>query len=373
MVGDAHGAVTAAPAPHSPRGNFLHPLDRGEGALAGGWLLVPGKGALVAPRTIPLAFPSLAHLDERVATIQRRMDEVEGLRAGTVQWTTTAYRIFRRFLLASGNDRRFLGGDLPSQLGVLEAWVGDLRATRSRVTVNNYWRALALLFVRLNHLHGMVNPLAFLPTPKYGRREPRYLPRPAAERVLTFVLHHQWASRFEQSRNLAVIGMMVLSGLRRGEVLKLQYGHVDPDAGTIRIVGGKGRHGGNDRTAHMPAQLRSIIRAYQARRGARALTTTAFFVSARRDAPLHVGAIRHLFRRIASGTGTPVTPHMLRHTYATLLRQTGVADRVAMDLLGHASLDMLQRYSHVADGEAAHAATLLRLDVDVPSDEPPHG
>ena len=97
------------------------------------------------------------------------------------------------------------------------------------------------------------------------------------------------------------------------------------------------------------------------------------FLSGAVLAPLREGAIRHLFRRIASGTGTPVTPHMLRHTYATLLRQTGVADRVAMDLLGHASLDMLQRYSHVEDGEAAHAATLLRLDVDVPSDDTPHG
>jgi integrase len=367
--------MTAVPAPHGARGDIQGPGDGADRTFAGGgWLLVPGKGALFAPRTIPFAFPSLAHLDERVASIQRRMDEVEGLREGTVQWTTVAYRVFRRFLLATGNDRPFLAGDLANQVGVLEAWVADLRATRSRVTVNNYWRALALLFVRVNHLHGMVNPLAFLPTPKYGRRQPRYLPRAAAERLLTFVLHHQWPSRFEQSRNLAVVAMMVFSGLRCGEVLKLQYGHVDPDAGTIRVVGGKGRHGGIDRTAHMPGQLRAIVRAYQAQRGVRAPTTTAFFVSARRDAPLHVGAIRHLFRRIATGTGTPVTPHMLRHTYATLLRQTGIADRIAMDLLGHSSLDMLQRYSHVADGEAANAAKLLRLDVDVPNEEVlPHG
>jgi integrase len=56
---------------------------------------------------------------------------------------------------------------------------------------------------------------------------------------------------------------------------------------------------------------------------------------------------------------------MLRHTYATLLRTAGVPDRVAMDLMGHASLTMLKRYSHVYDGEHADAARKLQLDIDL--------
>jgi site-specific recombinase XerD len=54
---------------------------------------------------------------------------------------------------------------------------------------------------------------------------------------------------------------------------------------------------------------------------------------------------------------------MLRHTYATILRQAGVPDRLSMDLLGHASLSMLQRYSHVESGE--HRAAVERLVLDL--------
>jgi len=57
---------------------------------------------------------------------------------------------------------------------------------------------------------------------------------------------------------------------------------------------------------------------------------------------------------------------MLRHTYATLLRQSGVADRVSMDLMGHQSLAMLTRYSHVFEPEYELESRKLHLDVDLP-------
>ena len=73
--------------------------------------------------------------------------------------------------------------------------------------------------------------------------------------------------------------------------------------------------------------------------------------------------IRRLFARIRAGTGIYVTPHMLRHSYATMLRQAGVSDRVAMELLGHRSLAVLQRYSAIFDGECAAEAGRLTLAV----------
>jgi site-specific recombinase XerD len=54
---------------------------------------------------------------------------------------------------------------------------------------------------------------------------------------------------------------------------------------------------------------------------------------------------------------------MLRHSYATMLRQAGVSDRVAMELLGHRSLAVLQRYSAIFDGECAAEAGRLTLAV----------
>ena len=76
-------------------------------------------------------------------------------------------------------------------------------------------------------------------------------------------------------------------------------------------------------------------------------------------------ALRRLFERISAGVGARVAPHMLRHTYATLRRRAGVPDRVSMDLLGHRSLTMLQRYSHVYDGEHVVEAARVTVNLDL--------
>ena len=331
-----------------------------------GWQIVPGRGALLAPRTVPLAFPSVSHLDERVVAAQTRMGNVDGLSEQTIAWTVTVYRIFRRFLIEESAAQPFIGGELDAQLRVLEQWIAWLRDHgRSRATVNNHWRALSLIFVRINREAGMVNPLVFLPTPKFPRREARYLTRLAAEQVLTFVQHHQWGSTFEQARNFALVGLLLFAGLRRSEATKLRFGDVNLEEGTIHVQQGKGRYGGKDRTSYMTPQLRRILSAYVVARASRRANNPAFLLSVRRDAPIGAGAVQHIFRGISRALGTSVTPHALRHTYATLLRQAGVPDRIAMDLLGHSSLQMLQRYSHVYNGEREAAAGRLVLDIDV--------
>ena len=151
--------------------------------------------------------------------------------------------------------------------------------------------------------------------------------------------------------------------LRRGEVLRLENADVDLDAGTLRIRSGKGRHGGKDRTAYAPPQLREILAAYREQRR-RAACTLPAFITFTGGRPLGLGSLRRVLEVASKALGERVAPHLLRHTYATLLRQAGVPDRVAMDLLGHASLDMLQRYSHVLDGEHSREAAKLQLDLE---------
>jgi integrase len=357
--------VPLSPGPNH-RGRYPQSADAG-------WILVPGKGALFAPRTIPLAFPSLAHFDEAVAQAQARMRKVEGLNVATVKWAGTAYKMFRRFLQSAAQHReRFLSGDLEAQQRILEAWIAWLRDdTRSSVTINNYWRGLSAVTARINRERGMVNPLVFLPVPKFSRRQPRHLTRDAAERVLTFVQHHQWSSRFEQARNLALIGFLLLAGMRRAEVTRLNFADVSVANRTIRIVKGKGRYGGKDRTCYMTPQLRSILGAYEAQRATLRTASPAYLLTVRGDRGISAAVIRHVLQRVSEALNLPVTPHALRHTYATLLRQSGVADRLAVDLMGHTSLEMLQRYSHIYSGELAQAVEKVILDVDIPDPQAP--
>jgi len=209
----------------------------------------------------------------------------------------------------------------------------------------------------------MFNPLSCLRPPKASPPLPKALTRDVAEQLLHRVRNLPWKTAFERHRNLALIGLMLLAGLRKGEVLRLTVSDVDLDAGTIRVERGKGKNGGKDRTAYATPQLLVLLGAYaEARR--RAGKTHPEFLSSAGSANHGVGevTIRRLFKVLAREMDMRLAPHMLRHTYATLLRQTGVADRVAQELLGHSSLAMLQRYSRVFDGECATEAARLRLD-----------
>jgi integrase/recombinase XerC len=115
----------------------------------------------------------------------------------------------------------------------------------------------------------------------------------------------------------------------------------------------------------LPPQLVALLEAYdEARESAKHGAATRYFITIR-GGPIKDGAIRRLFARVRAKTGIRVSPHMLRHTYVTLLRQAGVADRLTMDLAGHASLSMTQRYSGVFSGELLRATDQLMLDVDV--------
>jgi len=316
----------------------------------------------------PLQFPSLEHLDDAVARTLDTAKTTEGLQPATLIWMRAAYASFRKFLRDARVDRRFLGGQLDDQLALLPDWIGWMRGRPrpiSQTGINTYWRGLDSLFRRLAQERGLLNPLEWLDPPRAGRHIPRSLTRKAAETMVTFIQHYQWRSRLEQRRNLLIVALMLLAGLRRQEVLRLNVGDVDLDQGTLCIRDSKGRFGRKTRTAYMPPQLRRLMEAYLAARRSADRSHAALLTSISGDRRIGISTLRRLFAIISEKTGIHVTPHALRHTTALLLREAGVADRISMDLLGHSSLRMLQHYSAVFDGEHLREAAKLQLDVDL--------
>lgn len=313
----------------------------------------------------PFQFPTLRHLDERIDRVIERAATVEALQASTLRSYRDAYGSLRRFLTETKNERRFLGGALDVQKETLLAWQGWLLSRKSsRVTVRTYWRTLASVLRRIEEQDQMVNPLRWLPSPRTGRLQPRALRPVDARTLVLFLRNFQWSSPFIRTRNLAIVGCMLLAGLRRSEVLKLRCEDIDTGRGTIAIQRGKGRYGGKDRTAYMSPQLSVILTDYETARARLGRASPSFFTALRRDRAIGPGCLRRLFLFIQGKTGIHVTPHVLRHTYATLLRQAGVSDRVSMALLGHEHLSTLQRYSHVFDEEYVTEVRKLTLPLD---------
>jgi site-specific recombinase XerD len=319
----------------------------------------------IPPRaTRPFQFASLERLDAEVARAMQYGLAVEGLSVQTIRWWRISYAQLRRFLAEGDRAFRLLRGEPDAQAQVLEEWIAALRSRGAQHgTVRGYWCATVSLFDRLTKIHGVWNPLRQFRRPRAPQPIPRALLKPEAERLLAH-LSHARSKPFLATRNLAIVGCMVLAGLRRSEVLHLNLQDAQAAARTLRIVRGKGRHGGKTRTAYVPKQLAQMLRTYEEEREAAGFAIAEpYFLSEHTGKRLSAGAIARLFETIRKQTGLRVSPHMLRHTYVTLLRQSGVEDRVTMDLAGHSSLAMTQRYSAVFSGEHQQAADRLNLDI----------
>lgn len=151
-------------------------------------------------------------------------------------------------------------------------------------------------------------------------------------------------------RDSAILELFYASGLRIGELTGLDLDQLDLPGGLVRVRG-KGRKErivpvGRSALAALRAYLevRETIRA----RAAAVQPTGALFVNVRGT---RLGArgvsqvvLRHL---IASGLGRKITPHGLRHSFATHLLNAGADLRAIQELLGHARLSTTQRYTHV--------------------------
>ncbi len=325
-----------------------------------------GDGRILPPGMLPvrpLQFPSPDHFFVRVREENERAIRDFGLKASTRRWYEDALRSLHAYLIAAKVGDDFVSGDFAQQRQVLMHWCGWLmeHGTR-RVTVRTYWQSLRAQLGRLEVADGLMNPMRWIPPPRVGKLLPKSLTRDAARCVLQFVQNHSWPSDFVRARNTAIVATMLLAGLRRMEVVRLDRHDYDSDRHTLAISASKGAFGGKDRTAYVNRQLAGILDFYLQHRARLQPRVPTLFTSPNGTGPAGIAAVRYLFDVVSERTGVRVSPHRLRHTFATLLRQSGVSDRVSMDLLGHENLSTLQRYSGVFEPEYAEAIEKLSLD-----------
>jgi len=144
-----------------------------------------------------------------------------------------------------------------------------------------------------------------------------------------------------RERDVAILEMLYATGLRVSELAGLDLESVDRDARTVRVLG-KGR-----KERIVPYGV-AAARALEAYLGRRATRSGPVFTRAR-GGRLGVRSIRAVVGRAAAAAGVTrrVTPHTLRHTFATHLLDAGADLRVIQELLGHSRLSTTQRYTHV--------------------------
>jgi site-specific recombinase XerD len=171
-------------------------------------------------------------------------------------------------------------------------------------------------------------------------REPEKLPP---------VLSLEETARFLEAvaglRNRVALTTAYAAGLRIGEVVRLKIGSIDSERMLIHIADGKGAR---DRYAMLSPRLLEILRAYWKR----ARPSSWLFPGLEPGDHVSLGALQSACRaaRQRARIGKPVTPHSLRHSFATHLLESGTDIRIIQVLLGHSRLETTARYTQVATG-----------------------
>jgi site-specific recombinase XerD len=308
----------------------------------------------------PFAVASLEHLDAFVYSALDAMRAEDGLAATTLRGRRQAYTLFRRFLKETRNERGLIGGDPHLQVRILKQFIANERNRgKARASINSVWRALRSVF----EAQRASNPFRLVQTPHAGEARMACLTPDAAARILVFVQNDACVEPRLRARNAAIVGTMLLAGLRKREALSIRVEDVDLKERTILVRKGKGRNGGRSRTIPMTDQLQVILERYGSVRASVKSTAPELFLGVR-GRPLSDCVLRRLFRTISERTNVFVTPHMLRHTFCTLLSRFGISDRLARQAMGHADLRTLQRYQHVYPGELAQSLHRLVLELD---------
>jgi integrase/recombinase XerD len=180
------------------------------------------------------------------------------------------------------------------------------------------------------------------------RRPPGGLPKALGTGEVSTLLAQPTETDVRGLRDRALLEVLYASGLRVSEAITLRGEQLDLAAGFVTVLG----KGGKERVVPLGRQARAALEEYLARERPGLLRgrPSPFVFLGPRGRPLTRQAVWKLVRRRARAAGVTknVSPHTLRHTFATHLLGGGADLRIVQTLLGHADIGTTQVYTHVA-------------------------
>ncbi|MHB1078742.1 MAG: site-specific tyrosine recombinase/integron integrase [Prosthecobacter sp.] len=239
------------------------------------------------------------------------------------------------------------------------AFLFDLmKRERGRATIRLQFAALRSFFKWLTRRRGWkANPLLEVQLPKREKKLPVVLTVTQVEAMLALPLSLEKSKRdavWAPERDTAILELFYSTGMRLSELVGLNVADIDTYTETVRVFG-KGK---KERLCPVGSKALEAVQRYRAKAGVH-------------DGPLFLSKLRtritaqsvdDVIMKYWRASGLPVhlTPHKLRHSFATHLLNNGADLRSVQELLGHASLSTTQIYTHISTQrmkevyEAAH-------------------
>lgn len=220
-----------------------------------------------------------------------------------------------------------------------------MKKEMARATIRLHFAALRTFYKFLTERHGLKsNPLKEVQLPKAEKKLPLVLTAKQIDELLSAPLRvkrESRAPRWAPARDAAIMELFYSSGLRLSELIALDVASVDPYSENVRVFG-KGR---KERICPVGAPALAAIQRYRFEADVK---TGPLFLSKRR-LRISTFAVWSILKKYLPHTSIPISlsPHKLRHSFATHLLDAGADLRSVQSLLGHASLSTTQIYTHV--------------------------
>jgi integrase/recombinase XerD len=302
----------------------------------------PKSEARLSERYESLVLDFLAHLEfER------------GLSRNTLAAYRTDLLQFGRFLAARDEEATTAGpGDLSDFLADLAQGDGNGRAPCSTATVHRKAACLRSFYRHLRREETVEDdPAARLETPRRGRKLPEVLSYAEVQRLLAQPRGDDPATM----RDRALLELMYASGLRASETISLEISDVDLEHGIVRARG----KGSKERLVPVGGRAVAAVRVYL-RAGRpemiRSHDERKLFLNFRGGPLTRQGLYKIVLRHAkTAGLGDRMSPHTLRHSFATHLLSGGCDLRSVQEMLGHADLSTTQLYTHLSGEELKEA------------------
>jgi len=184
-----------------------------------------------------------------------------------------------------------------------------------------------------------LNPFEHILTPKLGKRLPSFLYPEEVVKLLNAVD----LKLKNGTRDLAILELIYASGMRVGEVAKVRIENIDLESGEVLVQG----KGDKERVVLIGSHAISSIKKYLDAR--KSITDEKILFLGRGGSKLTSRSMERMVRKYArkAGLSKRVTPHTLRHSFATHLLSGGADLKMVQELLGHSSLSTTQIYTHI--------------------------
>jgi integrase/recombinase XerC len=264
----------------------------------------------------------------------------------TVRNYRQAFDDFYRWLIASGLS----GRDFDSLTArEIRDFVIEAQRRFDRRTLHNHASGLRTFFKYwMRHDRLERNPFMGVPLPKLEKRLPKFLTEEQMKLLLQGpqrLLENEAIDAHTAWRDRLAMELLYGGGLRVSELVALNYGAIDFETGVARVTG-KGR---KERLCPLGRVAIAVLNKFKSEFARATSPGSAVLVNAD-GSRLPVRAVQLLLKRYLALAGLPLdlTPHKLRHSYATHLLNAGADLRLVQELLGHSQLATTQVYTHVS-------------------------